>query len=107
MIEVGTAAAQGAGMASDAAVGDVDAAVLRVAILDFLRQYASGIDVEGTDVDLLAAYRDWLEVAVRLWGTGDEALVSEYVRRGAILTAEMELAAARESGRLSPGGVPA
>lgn len=91
MIDVGVAAAQAAIGATGT---DPDAAALRVGVLEFLRVYAADVEPAPEHANLLAAYRDWLATAVTLYSTGDEAKVREYMHRGAILSAELELAAA-------------
>ena len=101
LVEVGAASAQAAVETAAASGGDPDAAVMRVGVLEFLRVHASRVEAEAEDAKLVDAYRSWLEIAVEIYSTGDEALVPEYTRRGALLSAELELAAARAGGMLS------
>jgi hypothetical protein len=92
MIDVGAAAAQAAIAATTV---DPDAAALRVGVLEFLRVYAAEVPPAPEYADLLAAYREWLDTAVALYSTGDETKVREFMRRRAVLGAEMDLVAAR------------
>jgi hypothetical protein len=100
IVEVGAATAQAAINTAARSGGDPDAALLRVGVLEFLRVHASRVSAPPDDRDLVDAYRDWLETAVALYSAGDEAKVREYMRQGAILAAEIALAAARANGTL-------
>jgi hypothetical protein len=102
LIEVSFASAKTAIDASTAMPGDLDAAVLRVGVLEFLRVHASRVQANGGDAKLVDAYRSWLDSAVEVYATGKEDLVPEYMRRAGLLTAELELAEARADGRLGP-----
>jgi hypothetical protein len=94
MVDVGAAAAQAVIAATTV---DPDAAALRVGVLEFLRVYANDVPPTPEFTDLLTAYREWLDVAVALYSTGDETKVREFVRSRAVLGAEMDLVAARST----------
>ena len=64
-------------------------------MLAFLHSHASQVDADPDAGDLLIAYREWLDTAIELFSTGDEARIRDYMRRGAVLGAEMEMAEAR------------
>lgn len=93
-IEVGAATAQTVIEISANAGADPDVAGLRVGVLELLRLHASEATAEPGYDDLLAAYRGWLETAVALYNTGDESKIREYMHRGAVLSAELDMAAA-------------
>ncbi len=95
MIKVGAWTAQAVIEAASEQVGNTDAAALRVGVLEFLRVYADQAAPDESDLPLLTAYRDWLDTAVALYSSGDESKVREYARRGALVSAELELVSAR------------
>jgi hypothetical protein len=96
VVDTGTATAQAAIDGASRAPGDKDAALLRVGVLDLLHTHAHGLEAEGgDDAALTKAYQDWLDVALALYTTGDEALVDEYMRRASDLQARMDKAAGR------------
>ncbi|MGH3645825.1 MAG: hypothetical protein ACRDTM_01385 [Micromonosporaceae bacterium] len=92
LVEVGAAAAQAAIRVATGSDGDSDAGALCVGLLEFLRVHAVEVAEGGEYPDLLDAYREWLEITVEMYSTGDESKVREYTRRGAILGAEIDLA---------------
>jgi hypothetical protein len=99
LIRVGALTAQSA--INEAAVpADLGAAELRVGVLAFLASHAGSLSAESREGVLLDAYRNWLEVAGRLYRTGDQTLIREYMHRGAILSAELELAEAGPEGNV-------
>ena len=100
LVQVSFASAQAAIDTASAVPGDADAAVMRVGVLEFLRVHASRVEAERDDARLVNSYRAWLEIAVEVYSSGKEDLVPEYMRRGGLLTAELELAEARVDGRL-------
>lgn len=89
MIEVGAATAQVAIQTAADSGGDADAALLRVGVLEFLRAYAARFTPNGGEESVLAAYKDWLDVAVRLYSQGDESLVDEFIERAETLAGEL------------------
>lgn len=97
MVRIGSATAQ---TVIDAAARSesVDVATLRAGVLEFLRAHAAQVSATDEEPELLIAYRDWLEIAVTLYSTGDETKVREYMHRGAVLGAELDLVAASEAG---------
>lgn len=70
---------------------DHDVATVRVGVLEFLRVHAARIEAAPDEAELVQAYRDWLDVAVELYSTGEYSLVRDYLRRGALLRAELDL----------------
>jgi hypothetical protein len=93
MVKIGALAANAViDLAADTEDGEV--AGLRLGLLEFLRLHAANIKETDEVPELLGAYRDWLRTAVDLYSTGDLSLLREYMRRGALLRAELELAEA-------------
>lgn len=98
LVRVGALTAQSA-ISEAAEPADLGAAELRVGVLAFLASHAGSLAADPTEGMLLDAYRGWLEVAGRLYWTGDRTLVREYMHRGAILSAELELADSSQEGQ--------
>jgi hypothetical protein len=91
MVKIGALTANAAiDLAADTEDGKV--AGMRLGLLEFLRLHAAEIPDTPQSHDLLAAYRDWLQTAVDLYSTGDLSLIRDYMRRGALLRAELSLA---------------
>ncbi len=100
LIEVSAASARAAIDTASANPSDGDAAVMRVGILEYVRLHASRIEAKGDDAELLKAYRAWLDTAVDVFSTGQEELIPDYLRSGALFAAELQLAQARANGAL-------
>jgi len=100
VVQLGTGTARRAIATGEESSGDQDAALLRVAVLEFLRAYADRLSADPGTEDLIGAYRVWLTEAVALYSAGAPERIAPYMRAGALLDAELELASARESGLL-------
>lgn len=94
MVQVGITAAQAAIDTAGQYPDDLDAAQLRVGVLAFLHSHAVSAPADPGSENLLAAYHDWLDTATSLFSTGDSAMIREYMRRGGILGAEVEISTA-------------
>jgi D-alanyl-D-alanine dipeptidase len=93
MVELGAMTAQAA-VQTAVGSGDRDATLVRLALLEMLRTYASRVEAEGEEAELLQAYRDWLATAIEFFSTGDDALVPEYMRQGEALGVALDAALA-------------
>lgn len=103
MVKVGALTAQAVIDAAAEQNGSAEAGALRIGVLEFLRLYGAEVAAESSYTELLDAYRDWLETAVALFGTGDRSHLREYLRRGAILTAELELSDSHQDAATQEG----
>jgi hypothetical protein len=106
VVQLGAGTARRTIATGEESPGDEDAALLRVAVLEFLRAYADRLSADPGTEDLFAAYRGWLTEAVALYSTGAPERIAPYMRAGALLDAELELASARASGLLDDSSRP-
>jgi hypothetical protein len=92
VVRVGTAAAQAAIDAVEQFGADGETLVLRLGVVQLLHVQEENMTAEGEDVQLLDAYRKWIDVALRYYGPEPDADLPEYVRTSAMLSAELQIA---------------
>ena len=92
LVRVGVTTARAAIDAAAAIEPDLGAAQVRLGVLAFLHSHSGSVAAEPGREHLVTAYREWLDTATALFSEGGEGLAREYMRRGAVLGAEIELA---------------
>lgn len=94
MVQVGTATVQAAIDAIEKFGADIDTFAIRLTVVRLLHLQQEEMTAAGDDEKLLEAYRAWLNVAIRYFGSESETTTNrEYARAAAILFAELRLAA--------------
>jgi hypothetical protein len=104
LVQAGTTTAQAAIDAVEQFGADPDTLGLRLSVMRLLFLQQEDMTATGDDEELLAAYRDWLNVATRSYGPEPGAATDrEYSRSAAILLAELRLAGSAVSADAGSG----
>jgi hypothetical protein len=92
-VQVGTKTVQAAIDAVDDFGADSNTLSIRLSVVRLLLLQQEDMTATGEEEHLLAAYRDWLNVASRYFGSPPRSATDrEYARSSAILLAELRLA---------------
>jgi hypothetical protein len=105
-VQVGATTAQAAIDAVEQFGADANTLLLRLGVVKLLNIQQEDLNAEGEEEPLLAAYRDWIDVALRYYAPDPDADLREYVRAAAVLSAELRIASLRQPSPDNDGAAP-